>query len=47
MMEMILALGLILRAFKLSDATGAPVRDRALVGLVPEPHPRLHVEAID
>jgi cytochrome P450 len=47
MMEMILALGLILRAFRLADATGGPVRDRALVGLVPEPHPRLRVQPID
>jgi hypothetical protein len=47
MMETILALGLILRAFRLADATGGPVRDRALVGLVPEPHPRLRVQPID
>ncbi len=47
MMEMILALGLILRALRLEDATGAPVRDHALVGLVPDPHPRLRVHALD
>ena len=47
MMEMILALGLILRAFRLADATGGPVRDRALVGLVPDPRPRLRVAPAD
>jgi cytochrome P450 len=47
MQELILALALILRDLALADATGAPVRDRALVGLVPDPAPRLRVRAID
>ena len=47
MMEMILALGLILRAFQLEDATPEPVRDRALVGLVPDPAPHLRLHPVD
>ena len=47
MMEMILALGLILRAFQLEDATPEAVRDRALVGLIPDPAPHLRLHPVD
>jgi cytochrome P450 len=46
MQEMILALALILRELALEDATGQPVADRALVGLLPDPAPRLRVRPV-
>jgi cytochrome P450 len=46
MMEMTVALGLILQAFELADATPEPVRDHALAGLVPDPAPRLKLRPV-
>lgn len=46
MMELTLAVALILREVRLSDATAAPVRDHAVVALTPDPPPELAVKPL-